>query len=313
MRSTTQSTAGAALGVALIVVFGALASACQEARGRSEVTQIAVTLDDLPWLGAPGPGEDRVDATRRLLGHLDERGVPAVGFVNCERMTPDARILRMWLDKGMGLGNHSESHRDLNDAPLDTWIADVRSCDRKLRDVTGEPVLFFRFPFLHQGPTRERKRAALDILDQLDYRIAHVTVDNSEWVLRRPYERALQSGNDEEQRKIGALLVNHVVAAAEHARAVARRKFGRDVDHVLLLHANVLVADQLGVLLDSLSARGFSFISLEEALSDPVYRRPDRYTGPNGLSWLYRAEPATPEDVAWDEAREAALRRAVGG
>ncbi len=93
---------------------------------------------------------------------------------------------------------------------------------------------------------------------------------------------------------------------------MARRKFGRDVDHVLLLHANVLVADRLGALLDSLSARGFTFVSLEEALSDPVYARPDGYTGPHGLSWLYRAEPATPEDVAWDEAREAALRRAVG-
>ncbi len=99
--------------------------------------------------------------------------------------------------------------------------------------------------------------------------------------------------------------------ALDHAREVARRKVGRDVDHVLLLHANALVADHMGALLDTLQAEGFRFVSLGEALRDPIYQRADGYAGPKGLSWLYRAVPATPGDVEWDDAAASRLRAAL--
>jgi hypothetical protein len=34
--------------------------------------------------------------------------------------------------------------------------------------------------------------------------------------------------------------------------------------------------------------RGYTFITLEQALEDPAYRLPDTYAGPQGLSWLHR-------------------------
>jgi peptidoglycan/xylan/chitin deacetylase (PgdA/CDA1 family) len=278
---------------------------------RTERPRIAITIDDLPWLGSPAPGESRAAATRRLLARLTERGVHATGFVVCDRIKPAAPLLPLWLESGMELGSHTESHRNLNDADLETWLADVRSCDRTLRRLTGGPVRFFRYPYLHQGPTRERRSAALSVLGQLGYQIAHVSVDNSEWVLRRPYEEALRAADEGTRRRIGTLFVEHMLDAVEHYQDFAKRKFGRDVDHVLLLHANILVTDHLGVLLDSLGARGFEFVRLEEALRDPVYARPDDYVGPDGLSWLYRARPATPEGAAWDHRHEASLRDAV--
>ncbi|MGH7466137.1 MAG: hypothetical protein ACREK1_13225, partial [Longimicrobiales bacterium] len=46
---------------------------------------LAVTIDDLPWIGAVRPGETREDALRSLIEALLARDVPAVGFANCDR------------------------------------------------------------------------------------------------------------------------------------------------------------------------------------------------------------------------------------
>jgi hypothetical protein len=37
-----------------------------------------------------------------------------------------------------------------------------------------------------------------------------------------------------------------------------------------------------------LKAKGYRFISLEEALKDPVYSQPETYVGPGGFSWIHR-------------------------
>lgn len=39
---------------------------------------------------------------------------------------------------------------------------------------------------------------------------------------------------------------------------------------------------------DMMTKRGYAFISLEDALSDPAYKQADNYVGPKGLSWLRR-------------------------
>jgi hypothetical protein len=103
------------------------------------------------------------------------------------------------------------------------------------------------------------------------------------------------------------------MAAVRHYRGIAQRKFARDVDHILLLHSNALVADHLASLLDSLTAEGFRFVTIEEALRDSVYRVADGYIGAKGLSWLYRVEAGSAEDVAWDDTQAASLRLRLQG
>ncbi|MGH7546440.1 MAG: hypothetical protein ACREKI_09685 [Gemmatimonadota bacterium] len=188
----------------------------------------------------------------------------------------------------------------------------MRRCDRYLEEFLGRDVRYFRFPYLHRGRTPEHKAAAKRFLADLGYEAASVSVDNSEWVLARAYAAASERADRAAMAQIARLYVRHVLEAVAHYRAVARTKVGRDVRHVLLLHANALAADHLGELLNALAEDGARFITLEEALRDPVYSRPDAYVGPKGLSWLYRIEPATPGDVAWDDARADELERRVG-
>jgi peptidoglycan/xylan/chitin deacetylase (PgdA/CDA1 family) len=306
----------------LPILLAAFAAACDAATDAAPATTgaveddvpappvVAVTIDDLPWVGALRPGEDRQAAMARMIDALVSRGVPAMGFVNCERAGPDSPVLLMWLGAGLELGNHTAAHLDLNEAPLARWLADVRSCHAFVQRLTGEAPVWFRYPFLHQGATAERQQAALELLDQLGSRIAHVSIDNSDWILAGAYGDAVRARDDARAAAIASAFIDHAMAATDHYRDVAQRKAGRDAAHVLLLHANLLVADHIGALLDRLrEERGMRFVTVEEAHGDPIYARRDGYTGPDGLSWLYRMDPATPELSAWDDAEAARLRR----
>jgi peptidoglycan/xylan/chitin deacetylase (PgdA/CDA1 family) len=270
---------------------------------------MAVTIDDLPWIGAVRPGETRLHALARLADALVARDVPAMAFVNCERLGAGATSVRQWLDAGLQVGNHSAAHLDLNSAPLRQWLDDVQSCHVMVQQLTGDDTAWFRYPFLHQGATAERQQAALDLLEQLGSPIAHVTIDTSDWILAVAYGEAVAAGRGARADSIADAFVEHVLRATSHYQDVAHRKVGRDVPHVLLLHANLLVADHIGGLLDALTARGFRFVSVAEAHRDPIYSVPDDYTGRDGLSWLYRMAPTTPGGTAWDDAEAAALRR----
>ena len=272
---------------------------------------IAVTIDDLPWIGPPH-GDLALSGTDRLLDALASRGVTATGFVNCDRARERDPILDRWLAAGMELGNHSAGHPDLNRTDLDAWLEDVRTCDRFLQALTGGPARWFRFPFLHQGPTLERREAVADALDELGYDNAHVTIDTSDWLLAVAYREALARGDRAEAERVGRAYVEHIVTMSRHYRDFARERFGRDVAHVLLIHANAMNADWLGAVLDALAEDGFRFVSLEEAMEDPVYDLPDGYLGESGISWLYRVEPATPAAAAWDQAREDEIRERFG-
>jgi hypothetical protein len=133
-----------------------------------------------------------------------------------------------------------------------------------------------------------------------------VTIDNSEWLLARAYDIAMQAGDEDEAAAVVEAYVVHLRDAAAHFRTAARAKFGREVDHVLLLHANAIASRHIGDVLDVLEADGFEVASLEDVLADPIYARTDQYVGRTGLSWIYRAAPLSPEDP-WDDIAEAEL------
>ncbi|MFH1469659.1 MAG: alpha/beta fold hydrolase [Pseudomonadota bacterium] len=269
--------------------------------------RIAVTLDDLPRTGPPHPA-GVVAANQAILAALQAHRVPATGFVTCDRVDPALGVLEAWRDTGMGLGNHQAAHDDLNKVAEERWLAGVARCDTLLREVLGGPVAFFRYPYLFNGPTPEvRDRVLAALTGTYGYTIGRVSVDNHEWKLAELYGKALANGDTERAAAISAYYPQHILAAVANFRAVSRRKLGRDVAHVLLLHDNALNADHLDDLLTALEGGGARFVPLEEALADPVYALPSAYEGKWGISWLYRIAPVDTEtpwdDAAWEEIR----------
>lgn len=261
--------------------------------------RIAITIDDLPWIGAVTPGETKLAATQRLLAHLRDRRIAATGFVVCGHATgAGASIVRGWQQAGMTLGNHTQWHRSVDEVPSDKWQRDLAAChDRLVGWDVGER--FFRFPYLQQGATDQRRAHAKAALASLGYAHAPVTVNVFDWHFAAGYGAAVKRGDLQRAQQIAEGYVQFAVEATQRARETATRKVGRDVAHILLLHANLLAADHLGALLDALVGIDFAFVPLAEALKDPVYGLEDAYLGGEGFNWLYHVPPLDEDDMAW--------------
>src|SRR6266571_4036708 len=118
--------------------------------------QVAVTIDDLPaGMADRMPAADITAMTAKLLGTLRDQKIPVVGFVNEKKLYKfgevDERIraLRMWLDYGFELGNHTFSHMSLNQAGLKAWEDDVvqgESVTRLLLAEHNMKLRYFRHP-----------------------------------------------------------------------------------------------------------------------------------------------------------------------
>jgi peptidoglycan/xylan/chitin deacetylase (PgdA/CDA1 family) len=284
--------------------------------------QMAVTFDDLP--GPPGglvsnDVEALRESTRRLLAAFGEARVPVVGFVNEGKLflegegpaDADARIaiLRLWVDAGLELGNHSYSHRSLNRTPLEEFEADVTRGEpvtRRLLAAAGLKLRYFRHPFLQVGLELDKRRAFEAFLARRGYSVAPVTIDNDEYVYAAIYAFALRSGDRAMADRIGADYLRYMDEVVAFCEDVARRLSGREIRHVLLLHANSLNADYFGRLAGAIAARGYTFVTLERALEDEAYRLPDSYVGAWGISWLHHWETSagqkrspSPDPPAW--------------
>jgi len=266
----------------VLAVVAALASGAS-AQGRS----VAVTFDDLPASAA--------DITPRLLASIRAQGVPAIGFVNEANLRADRRArtaqLRMWVDAGLELGNHTYSHPSAHETPLARYLDEIARGDsvtRLLMAARGARPRFFRHPSLHTGRTLAYRDEVHRFLARRGYRVAPVTFDNQEWVFAIVYARAASRGDSAGMRRIADGYLRHMTESFDHFEALSRTLFGREIPQVLLLHANRLNADHFDSVAAILRRRGYRFVPLEDALRDPAYASRDTYTGPMGLSWLER-------------------------
>jgi peptidoglycan-N-acetylglucosamine deacetylase len=238
--------------------------------------RIAVTVDDLPAAGPLPPGKTRVSVLEEMLAAFRKHRLPPVyGFVNGERLERVAEgdsILRRWREAGNRLGNHTWSHASLNALPVERWVEDV---------VRNEPVLarfappsewkVFRFPFLFEGDTQEKKSRAKAFLRGKGYLVAEVSIDADDWAYAPPFARCLARGDTKAAEEVRRAHLAAHVAELRYMREASRQIIGREIRHVLLLHLNAIDSDRLDALLSAYEAEGARFVDLRDALADPVY------------------------------------------
>lgn len=286
---------------------------------------IAITIDDLP-AGAANfmTGGEIVDMTQKLLATLHDQKVPAVGFVNEQKLYKtgevDDRIkaLSLWLDNGFDLGNHTFAHTSLNRVPLAAWEEEVVRGETVTRLLLAQHKMklrYLRHPYLDAGADLQTRREAEAFLTSRGYRAAPVTMDAWDWMYAGVYDDARKRGDFAMQKQLVDSYLSYTTAVFDYYEKLSRDLFGYEPKQILLLHGNWLEAEHIGELIDLLRKRGYQFVTLEDALGDGAYASPDEYVG-EGTGWLdhwaiTRGRPAqnTPVFPQWviDRARE--LRR----
>jgi peptidoglycan/xylan/chitin deacetylase (PgdA/CDA1 family) len=257
---------------------------------------VAVTVDDLPAANANGmTGKEIVEMTTKLLTTLKEQRVPAVGFVNEQKLYKpgevDDRIkaLNMWLEEGFELGNHTFKHTSLNRVPLQAWEEDVvrgETVTRILQFQHHMKMRYLRHPYLDTGLDLQTRREAEAFLTARGYQVAPVTMDAWDWMYAGVYADARKRGDTALQKQIVESYLSYTDCIFEYNEKLSKELIGYEPKQILLLHGNWLEAEHIGELLDLLRKRGYQFVTLQDALSDAAYRVPDEYVGEEGATWI---------------------------
>jgi len=259
--------------------------------------RVAITVDDLPASAAQSMSAQEItDMTTRIVGTLKQQQIPAVGFVNENKLylkvgEVDARIaaLNQWLDAGLELGNHAYSHPSFNKVGLKDFEESVIRGETVTKTLLAQhnmKMRYFRHPFLDVGRDLQSRQEVESFLTNRGYRIAPVTLDPEDWAFAPIYDAARRSGDTALQQQIVTAFLKYAEAVFDYDEKFSRELFGHEPPQVILLHGNNLEGDHLAELLDLLRNRGYQFVSLESALNDFAYSSPNTYVGEHGADWL---------------------------
>lgn len=276
-----------------LLCFSALTlSACATATRQSEsaAPQIVITMDDLPVHGVLPPGDTRANVAQRILAAFKAAGVPEVyGFTNgfqLEREPGSDSVLSAWTAAGYPLGNHTFSHRNLNQVSAEEFEADIARNEETLRRFGSEPRRWLRYPYLSEGSDSAKRHSVRAALARRGYRIAAVTMDYSDWQWNEAYARCRAPGQEAGLAALESAYLENVREAANRSRTLSRALYGREVPYVLLTHVGAFNARMMPRILELYRQEGFRFTTLETAQRDSIYARdmdPSRPAGATSL------------------------------
>jgi peptidoglycan/xylan/chitin deacetylase (PgdA/CDA1 family) len=257
-------------------LFAALAVSPAVGQTRGEV---AITVDDLPVHGDLPANTTRAEIAKKFVETFKAKGVPGVyGFVNAKNIgangdTEKDSVLKIWVDAGFPLGNHTFSHIDLNTASVQAFEDEIVANESVLQGLMGgRDWHWLRYPYLHEGDTLEKRHAVRKYLADHGYKIAQVTLDFGDYAWNNPYARCVAK---QDTQAIEWLKSSYLETAKNDIaldRKLSVMLFGRDIKYVLLMHIGALDSILLPDLLDLFKKEGFDFVTLEEAEKDPAYQ-----------------------------------------
>jgi peptidoglycan/xylan/chitin deacetylase (PgdA/CDA1 family) len=237
---------------------------------------VALTFDDLPAAGSLPQGRNRVQVATALTAELKANRLEGTyAFVNAVRLQndPDAQqALQIWVDAGMNIGSHTWSHIPLTGNTADAFETNIARNEPALEQYAElRDWRWFRYPFLWEGDTLEKRRAVRSYLREHGYRVAQVTLDFEDYAWNDAYARCTAKNDD---ASIAWLSQSYLESAAEYIRLGREEEqiaFGHEVPNVMLLHATAFTALMLPNLFDLLRIEGFTFAGLAQVESDPAY------------------------------------------
>ena len=216
------------------------------------------------------------EANKRILSTLKARKLNVALFVCGKRVDqPEAKGLVMqWDDAGHLICSHSYSHLMFTDPAVSygEFAADF---------LRNEPVVapyqhrtqLFRYPFLKEGDTAEKRDRFRTFLKEHDYKVGHVTIDASDWYVDQRIRERMQKGPEAKLDPYRDYLVAHLLDRAAFYRKLSLDVLGREIPHTLLIHYSFMNALFLPAVLEAFDQAGWQWIDAERAYQDPVFQR----------------------------------------
>lgn len=249
--------------------------------------KVAITIDDVPNI-----------QNQSIITTLDSLDIPVAIFINekyVDDSTEGQQSLEDWISKDwLTPGNHSYSHARYSEVGLDSFQTEITKGEiftRKLVAEYEKDLKYFRFPFNDMGKDSIQHVEIRQYLKGKHYINTPFTVESSDWMFNSLYKHYLKEGKPEKADSIGERYVTATIEYFKHFSELSKEEYGREISHIYLCHDNLINARYLPQIVDILRRDEYEFITLKEALNDPVYAQEDNYYQKWGISWLYRWMP----------------------
>lgn len=258
---------------------------------------VAITMDNPTTTKAPLFSAQQRD--KKILATLAKHHLKIVLFAQGAQIDSEAgkALLNRWNAAGHIIGNHSYSHKSLNETDEKFYEADVMR-DQDILQSYSHFKRIYRFPFLKEGDTAEKRDAFRKFLHKHDYLTGSVTIDCSDWYISDRLEARLATNPHADITPYKQYYLKHVWEHALYYDKLATELLGRSPKHTLLVHHNLLNALFLDDVIKMFERKGWQVIDAEEAFQDPVFKRaPDIVPAGESLIWGLAKESGRYDDV----------------
>jgi peptidoglycan/xylan/chitin deacetylase (PgdA/CDA1 family) len=253
--------------------------------------QLALTLDD-PTLTL-GSILKWQEANSRILNAISAKGVRAALFV-CGMRVDEAdggKLLSAWDQAGHMICNHSYSHKFYGERTTYADFAVDFLKDEKVIAPYHNRTALFRYPFLKEGDTADKRDRFRALLKERGYRVGHVTIDASDWYVSQRFVDRLAKQPNAPIGPYRDYLIAHLLDRAAFYRQLALDILGRDIRHTVLMHFNPLNALVLPDVMNAFETAGWQWIDASLAYEDPIFRsQPQTLPAGESLAWALAKE-----------------------
>ena len=134
--------------------------------------QIALTFD-CAW-GADDIGD--------IVNTLNNNDIKATFFTVGDWIIKNPEAVKLLSESGMEIGNHSDSHAHVNNMSYEKNIEDMKKCNEKIKNITGEDILFYR------GPYGEYNNTVIQAAESLNMKVIQWDIDTLDYTGKTPDE-----------------------------------------------------------------------------------------------------------------------------
>jgi beta-lactamase regulating signal transducer with metallopeptidase domain len=310
----------------LLGIFWAQSASFVNAQAKTKDKKIAIGFVAIPPVDrTENPPKDSDATARLMIEKLKAHKIPAIGFVtgasisDGEKLYPvRANIVRLWRDAGFEIGIGGFKHTWFYESSYEDYVANVEKNELVTKKILAEknlPLEYFSYPYLNTGKNADERNRFEAWLAARGITPVKYTIDNSEWLYSYAYDMARNDNDIGTMTEIRVAFIKYMSQMFDHYEAYSREMFGRDIAQTMVLTPSRLVADSSDDLFGMIEKRGYTYVSMKEALTDEAYKTPESFYGKSGISWFerwtlaqgkkLREEPKVDEEVQkiWDENR----------
>lgn len=255
---------------------------------------VAISIDDVPNVRL----YQSEGYSSGLLKKLDSLHLPIAIFINegnlkqTENFEKNKSLLKDWVLKDyITVGNHSYSHQNYGEIGFDAFKEDILKGEKLTKEIlkgSGKTLDYFRFPFNSMGKDSLSHQKMVKFLSENNYISTPFTIESEDWLYAELYNKALTDKDEKYAESIGNQYVEMTLKSFGFFDSLSGKIYERPIKQIYLCHDSKLNTDYLPRIIQKLKEKNCQFISLKDAMNDPVYKSQDYYQGNAGFSWIYR-------------------------